>query len=635
MPITAAEIALIEQAFDLPPRTDGVNPAADALEAQGWEVWLRTLAPNTFTAPFSKEHTEFWTLFWDITHKLKRGEDLSDTERDIILALARGYGKSTQAEMSAIMHGCIVGKGVALYLSDTQTLAEEHLYSIKAILESPAFAYYYPAMSRPKMSGSGGGTAKYTQDTIICENGFAITARGSNASVRGGRVGVDRFTLVIIDDLDNLTDSLMVIEKKKRIVSRTILPAMAKNGITILAQNLVTENSVAAQIVHRKTDILSKRTVIGGGAIKAFQELELKQETLPDGRIEWHIAHCVPTWEYFNLNDARAFLAHSGRDAFLAEYQHEFDSKTGKVIPNYNEEAQIITWSMFEKVFKDRFIPSHWKAAVGLDVGYSDGMRPHYSTWCFVAVAAANSAMPGVHFVYRGMDFTKTSIDDQADMVKSVLRVGVEKDETDSVAGGLIKDWQLSHERTGEMMTLNQKHKLPFRKFDHWKSEDGIAQWNHLSISDHSKPNPFKDDEEMDGEYLIGCPSLFYIVDDDQLTQPRDHRGLKLLREQVSSWEYVPTKINEAGLTAEKPSKINDDYGDCLKAIFKFFGQRPTPLTLDERVQRVLDERLSPMKDVPQEIRAEAMTTRILAYGQEKQKMEEQIAPVNPIGKMW
>ena len=328
-------------------------------------------------------------------------------------------------------------------------------------------------------------------------------------------------------------------------------------------------------------------------------------------------------------------MAQNGKEAFLAEYQHEFDSKTGKVIPNYNEESQVITWSQFAKVFGERFIPRHWKAACGLDVGYSDGMHPHYSAWAFVAVAAENSPLPGAHFVYRGRSFIRTAIEDQAEIIKAELvpDVEIERGENGRVSVGIIKDWQMSHEATGTMLTL-QRLNFPFRKQAHWGKESGIAQWNYLSKADHSQPNPFKEDEDLGGEWLIGRPSVYYIVEDDQLLVARDDAGLKVMREQIAGWDYVPTKINESGLTIEKPSKINDDFCDVLKNLFEFFGQRPTPLTVDERIQRTVDKTIGKV-DPDDPDKAMQITRRVVAYNREKKRVEEGVVPTNPIAKMW
>lgn len=584
---------------------------SDELEVQGWQAWLKTLAPDSCTSPFSDEQTEFWDIYWNVLQKQKQGLPVSNAEKNIVLPLGRGNAKSTTAELAAIAEGCILGRGFVLYLSDSQLLAEEHLYSVKAILENGIFAKYYPQMSRPKVSQTG-TQAKFTQDTIVTENGWGMTARGITGNVRGGRLGTLRFTLIIADDVDNLTDSLAVIEKKKRILSRSVYPAMDKTlGKTVFAQNLITENSVASQIVYRKTDILSERTVIGEKAgykrgVPAFKELELGTVTKADGNVVWDITHAVPTWQYFNIEDARNFLSLSGKEAFLAEYQHEFTSRSGKVIPNYDEAAQVITWSEFEKVFGVRYIPPHWRAVCGVDVGFSDGMHPHYSAWSFIAVAGMNSKLPNAHFVYRSKTYKGTAIEDQAiDVWKSLLPNETRSHAEYSVnfeqypalvqhfpvtagteVGGQIKHWQMSHEASSEMLTLRMRYGFPFSKIAHYKPTDGVAQWNHLSMCDLTQPNPFKDDEkDDDGEWFIGRPQLYYIVDDDQIQIPRDDKGMRLLREQVSTWEYVPTKITDTGLTEERPSKVNDDVCDTLKGLLYWLhATTAAPLTESEKL---------------------------------------------------
>lgn len=159
--------------------------------------------------------------------------------------------------------------------------------------------------------------------------------------------------------------------------------------------------------------------------------------------------------------------------------------------------------------------------------------------------------MPGTLFVYASRSFKGVSIDDQADRIKADL--GAQEI-------SLIRQWLMSHEKTGEMMTLRNKHQLPFGKFPFYKSDDGVAPWRHLSRCDQTAPHPFVDDEQFDGVWRLGRPNLFFIVDDEQLMRPVDDRGMRLLREQVSSWEYVPVKVTDSGQTAQKPSKINDDH---------------------------------------------------------------------------
>jgi hypothetical protein len=257
------------------------------------------------------------------------------------------------------------------------------------------------------------------------------------------------------------------------------------------------------------------------------------------------------------------------------------------VIPEYNEKVQIITWSQFESVFGERRIPAHWKIKVGLDVGYSEGHYPHYSAWDFFATSGTNSPFPGLRFLYRSRSFKGVSIDDQAVSIQSDLW----PDER-------IETWQMSHEKSGEMLTLRQKYNLPFQKFHYYKAEDGVAQWRHLSKADKTKPHPFKDDELTEDGYLLGRPGLYYIVEDGQERIARDDNGLRLFREQVSTWEYVPVKITEQGQTVQKPSKVNDDHCDAAKGTLALFGPGEKGLTKDERIERTLEEKGLAMADI-------------------------------------
>jgi hypothetical protein len=139
---------------------------------------------------------------------------------------------------------------------------------------------------------------------------------------------------------------------------------------------------------------------------------------------------------------------------------------------------------------------------------------------------------------------------------------------------------------------LQQRHKFPFQKFSHYKAEDGVAQWRHLSRCDRTKPNPFKPDEiGVDGKYNIGAPDLYYIVDDDQALVARDDDGLRLFREQVSTWEYVAVKLTATGQTAQKPSKTNDDLCDAMKSVLALFGPAATKKTQDEEFATKLEEK--------------------------------------------
>jgi hypothetical protein len=554
--------------------------AAEDLESRGWRDWLLTLFPFVFGADFSEDHAKYWTHKWNVLQKLKRNEEVSPGDLVTLIILGRGMGKSTMAEVAALMRAAIVGECYLLYVCSTDDQAREHIANIKFLIEHPdsKLADYYPALSEPREQRKGGADT-WNKDTFITKSGAIFRAKGLNSSMRGLRVGTLRPNQIILDDIDDIKDSVAVAQNKLAVIKASILPVVTDNATIDFPQNLIAEHSVMNMIYTGHSDALSDRTVIG--VTKAFTELNVTSDFDETGRIK-HIIEpdSITSWGGFDIKKAQKFLNASGLDTFLAEYQNELNrQKAGKVIPEYNEETQVITWTDFEKVYGARVIPPHWKAKAGLDIGYSDGQFPHYSAWVFVATSAANSALPNKIFVYRSVSFRATSIDDQATAIKPMIAEKVES-------------WQMSHERTGEMMTLRQKYGFPFSKFQYYRSEDGVAQWRHLSRPDRAKPNPFKDDEKTEeGLYRLGDCSLYYIVDDDQRFAPRDDNGQRLLREQVSTWEYVPIRLTAQGQTAQKPSKVNDDMCDALKGVLALFGPRSTPETNQEKFENKMQEK--------------------------------------------
>ena len=571
------------------------------LEQKGWQDWLMTLFPFWFSETFSKEHIQYWDLHWKIIHQIKnkevptKGEEATQFAKECtkMLLLGRGLGKSAVIECARIMRAALLRKGYSLIISETDDQAQEHLGNCRVLIEHPdsTLLKYYPHMA----IGDGGELMKGMptadrKEMFITKSGYIFRSKGLAAKMRGLRVGVHRPDDIAFDDVDDVNDSLAVSENKLCLITASILPVQARQNVTIdFGQNLISEHSVVNKIYSGKTDALANKTVIG--VANAFETLDYDSSLDETGKMRHTILETsIPSWAGLDIQRAQKFLDNSGLQTFLAEYQNQFDQfKSGKVIPEYNENAQIITWSQFEKVFGERRIPRHWKASVGLDVGYSEGLHPHWSAWDFIATAGMNSGMGGTLFVYRSRSFKGTSIDDQAEQVKADLYV--DKDGVEYEKDEMLVSWQMSHERTGEMMTLWQKYQLPFGKFRYYKAEDGVAQWRHLSRTDKKKRHPFKDDtQNEDGTWVIGCPSMFYIVDDEQIVFAQDDKGMKLLRDQVSSWEYVTVKLTESGLTQQKPSKVNDDHGDVLKSLVCWFGNEPTALTKEEVIIRDMPE---------------------------------------------
>lgn len=613
----------LDKGWDVPKNT---VPKANALEAGGWKHWLLTLFPFWFSESFSQEHEQYWQLHWSALMRIKAGVEVPNKELVKLLLLGRGLGKSAAIEAGRIMRGAILNKGYSLIVSETDDQAQEHLGNCRILIEHPdsRLLKYYPQMAiADNANALKGMPTADRKEMFICKNGYIIRAKGLSAKMRGLRVGVERPSDIALDDIDDVNDSLALSANKLRLITASILPVQARENVTIdVGQNLISEHSVVNQIFKGRTDALADRTVIG--VANAFTHLDIESGIDAEGKMRHIIADTsVPSWDGFNVVRAQKFLDNSGLQTFLAEYQNQFDQfKAGRVISNYDEDSQIITWSEFEAVVGQRRIPSHWQALVGVDVGYSTGLHPHYSSWAFLATAAQNSAVPNALFLYRNKTFLGTSIDDQADIVKSEMYDDEEQ---------MVTSWQMSHERTGEMLTLRQKHDLPFRKFHYYKAEDGVAQWKNLSVRDKSQPNPFKPDDLVDGEYRLGRPSIYYIVDDEQILMPRDDDGLKMFRDQISTWDYVTVKLTEQGLTQQKPSKVNDDTLDSIKSLVAFWGAASTDYSPEEKFEMAVPDRLklTTIETLPDSERASAIQARLLRETEMRKQMD---APVRRAG---
>jgi hypothetical protein len=550
-----------------------------------WREWLTKYAPQTFTGSFADFHAEFWDWYWAITKKRIVGLPLNDEEMVFLAIWARGQGKSSNVEWAAITEGAWIGKGYVLYVSGTQRQAKDHVLSIRQRIETENIAKTFPHLRKP-MVGKFGNQYGWSQEILITDGGWAIRPLGLDEGIRGGKIGETRPTLIILDDVDDHSDSPLVVENKLAAISRSIIPAGGKSTVILGAQNLIHRNSVFNQILTRKSSVLSRRKV--SGPFPAFKDVEIETRSTESGPRNV-ITKGVPTWPDMDLDACQKFLDDSGRESFLAEYQHDFSAiEERRVIGEYDERLHVITWSQFQKVFGVRYIPQHWERACGLDIGFTEG---HISAWTWIATSAVNSRAPGLRFRYRGMTFTEPLLDDMADEVIAAMK-------PDAASGRpfdeleLIQVWRASHEAKSERMTLRAKHNLPFIAGQSGK-HDGISQWQHYLRRDKTKPHPFIDDEEIEeGVYAVGRPHFFDVVDDDQLISPRDDKGLKTHREQVLAWRYRKVKLTDTGLQDEQPVKAFEDTCDSTRFITAEWGPEPTPLTEAEKIELALPDGL-------------------------------------------
>lgn len=545
-------------------------------EIKGYEVWLKSMGPHSFTGDFSDFHRDAWNWYWPITDKQRSGEKLDLEDITYFSIWGRGLGKSTHAEWMGIVEGCLIGKGFVLYVCGTAEQAEAHVEAIRDRLETEGHLQQsYPGMRKP--AGKGGYTGEHKQygwrqDYLMTANGWAIRPVGLDKAIRGWKRGDTRVSLIILDDIDDDDDSPEIILKKERRIAKKILPMGTARTKVVFAQNLIHSNSVLNRMHTRQTDILALRK--GDVPIKSFESIEIERG------IRNVIVSGVPTWPHIDMAECQSFLDRSGYDAFMAEYMHDFTGEqSDRVLPEYDDRVlrlHVITWSQFEAKYKMRRIPSDWPCDAGLDIGYTTG---HKSAWTFLSKVPQWAELSGSIVRYRGRTFTGVGIDDQAVAVRR-----------DMWPDEKIEREFMSHEKLGERMVLNDKHGWHFNPCDSAKTA-GVPQWRHFLRTDRTKPHPFhRDEKSADGMWKLGRPSWFDIVDDDQFIAPRDDHGLKTHRNQAYNWKMRKVEETKSGMTVEQPMKADEDSCDSTRALTAgtSFGPTEAGMTQDQKLQALI-----------------------------------------------
>lgn len=422
----------------------GLQPqwTAATLEAAGWREWITTLMPFIVTAEFSDAHVKFWDTFWGVLQKIRKQKEIklrkyntkririayeeegciiNSEERVILLILARGLAKSSTIEMAAVMRACIAEDSYCLYVCESQDQANEHIGNIRSLIEHEGsrIGEFYPKMSLTRTQTTRGKKTVDKADMFITNGGVVFRGKGLDANVRGIKIVDRRVDLLCLDDIDSVTDSIAVSNRKLKQIAASILPTQASSQnhpMVLGGQNLILKDGVFNQIYTGKTDVLAMRTIIGvQNAFTNFREgieYESRYDEKEDRVKHFILPAAIPTWSGLDVQAAQEKLHESGLFIFLAEYQNSFEHLQGdRVFWEWNEERHVITRSMFHSIFGSYTIPPHWHAKATGDIGFS---KESHSAWLFTAVSAQNSPFPNLYFAYRSKTFIEQSIDDQA-----------------------------------------------------------------------------------------------------------------------------------------------------------------------------------------------------------------------------
>ena len=278
-----------------------------------WDDWLTTLFPAHFKAGFAERHVEMWE--WEESIKPDK------RPRPFIAIWGRGGAKSTSAEAVVVKLGAREVRSYAWYVSSIQDKADQHVASIGEMLEADSLSHYYPELTRRRI-GKYGASKGWRRERLSTDSGLTIDALGLDTGSRGAKIGAQRPDIIILDDIDELGDSLATVLKKIDILTKTVLPAGSTDCAILFIQNLIHPESIASRLVDGRADFLSERIVSG-----PYPAIEGLTYELRNGKFV--ITGGTATWEGQNLKICQQNIWDWGLTSFLQEAQHDIDRSNG------------------------------------------------------------------------------------------------------------------------------------------------------------------------------------------------------------------------------------------------------------------------------------------------------------------
>lgn len=281
---------------------------------QDWRTWLERMFPGYVAGGFAPRHEELWEWGWSI----ERGIAPSA----FIAIWPRGGAKSTSGELLCAAVGAKGTRRYVLYVSATQSQADDHVQNVASLFESPQMEEEYPELAS-RAVGKFGSSKGWRRNRIRTSSGFTVDALGLDTAARGVKLDEQRPDMLIFDDIDSSEDSLAAVEKKIALLTKTLLPAGSNDMAVLGLQNLIHGESIFMRLVDGRADFLYDRIV--SGPHPALEDFEYEQAE--DGR--WLITAGTPTWAGQDLDACQGMVNRFGITAFLTECQQDVEPPAG------------------------------------------------------------------------------------------------------------------------------------------------------------------------------------------------------------------------------------------------------------------------------------------------------------------
>lgn len=336
---------------------------------EDWNGWLQALFPAYFTADFAAFHAEFWEWVWAMRRHARPAP--------FVGIWARGAGKSTNAEAACVAVAARSARRYGLYVCRTQDQADDHVQNVAALLESDEVGVRYPSLSN-RAIGKFGASKGWRHNRLRTADGFTLDAVGLDRAVRGIKIEEQRPDFMVLDDLDNESDSPVTVGKNVRTLTRKVLQLGSDDVAVLAVQNLVHDESIfgrLAGVAASSADFLADRIV--SGPHKALNGLAYERQGT-----RTIITGGEPTWPGLDRQACQQRVDRDGIDAFLAECQHEKQRPEGVAFPEWRREVHVC---------KPFSVPAEWPRWRCVDYGYG---VPYCCLWLARSPA-------GTVYVYR------------------------------------------------------------------------------------------------------------------------------------------------------------------------------------------------------------------------------------------
>lgn len=293
----------------------------------GWQPWLAEMFPSAVSYPMAPHHEKFWGHVETI--------DLESAPRPFGAVWAREGGKSTNVELGVTYLGVRDCRRYVVYVRQTQERADDSVGNIATRLESEKIARYYPAHSQ-KLLSKFGHSRGWKVNRLRTAGGLTVDAFGLDKASRGAKLDDQRPDLIVFDDVDDGEDSPAETARKRRLITRALLPAGSENCAVIWVQNLIIADGLMTQLVDGRAEFLGDRVMSG-----PFPALEgFKWEWRDDdesGTRRAFITAGTPTWAGQSVAKCQVYITRFGPEAFRREMQHEVKERAEGLAIDFDE----------------------------------------------------------------------------------------------------------------------------------------------------------------------------------------------------------------------------------------------------------------------------------------------------------